>query len=279
MEVLLSCMNQTDFSLVDKCRIRTDAVIINQHTNNSYAEITVDGKKITMFSSTQRGLSRSRNYALSQATGDICLLCDDDVTYVDNYETIVIEAFQTLPQADIIVFNTNLVNAFEPRNPIVKIRKAPRYKLYGSVRMAFRLDSIRRANVWFNTNFGAGSKYSAGEESLWLLELRKKGLQVYEYPATICAVDYSESTWFTGRNEKYYYDKGAFLAAGYPRLKGILKYYLAFRLGNATDLGKRDILRWIKNGMKGYEASLSFEEYTASYFQQTPPLRVDRSEV
>ena len=101
MEVLLSCMNQTDISLVDKCRSRTDAVIINQHTNNSYAEITVDGKKITMFSSTQRGLSRSRNYALSQATGDICLLCDDDVTYVDNYETIVIEAFQTLPQADI----------------------------------------------------------------------------------------------------------------------------------------------------------------------------------
>ena len=79
-----------------------------------------------------------------------------------------------------------------------------------------------------------------------------------------------------GRNEKYYYDKGAFLAAGYPRLKGILILF-GIRLGNATDLGKRDILRWIKNGMKGYEASLSFEEYTASYFQQTPPLRVDRA--
>ena len=118
-------------------------MIINQH--NNFCEITVDGKKIMMFSSTSVTIQKW-NYALSQATGDICLLCDDDVTYVDNYETIVIEAFRPF-RIDIIVFNTNLVNAFEPRNPIVKIRKALRYKLYGSVRIAFRLDSIRRANV------------------------------------------------------------------------------------------------------------------------------------
>ena len=42
------------------------------------------------------------------------------------------------------------------------------------------------------------------------------------------------------------------------RLKG---YLILFGIspGNATDLGKRDILRWIKNGMKGYEASLSLK--------------------
>ena len=218
-----------------------------------------------MFSSTQRGLSKSRNYALSQAEGDICILCDDDVTYVDDYESIVIDAFHKLPQADVIVFNTSPINAIGQRNPITKIKKAPKFKSYGSVRIAFRLNSIRRANVWFNVNFGAGGTYSLGEESLWLNGVRRKGLKIYEHPATICTVDYGQSTWFTGRHEKYYYDKGAFLAACYPFAKAIFKYYLVCRLYDKTELTKSEILSWIERGMNGYKHSLSFREFISHY--------------
>ncbi len=108
--------------------------------------------------------------------------------------------------------------------------KAPRYKSYGSVCITFRLKSIQKANIFFNVLFGSGSIYESGEESLWLREARKKGLKVYLYPAVIASVDYSKSTWFRGYNEKFFYDKGAFLAAAYPFLKRVFKYYYVIRL-------------------------------------------------
>ena len=39
VEVLLSCMNQNDFSIVRKCNVRTDALVIAQHTPNAYDEV------------------------------------------------------------------------------------------------------------------------------------------------------------------------------------------------------------------------------------------------
>ena len=247
-EVLLSCMNQNDFSIVRKCNVRTDALVINQHTTNAYDEVFLSGRRIRMFSSTKRGLSNSRNYALSQADGDLCLLCDDDVTYMDDYERIVVDAFRDIPQADVVVFNIERVNTTAQGRPIMKVRQAPFFSSYGSVRIAFRLKSVRRANVWFRADFGAGSKYSLGEETLWLHELRRKGLKVYEHPAIIGKVDYSQSTWFVGRNEKYYYDKGAFLAAWRPFSVRLLKHFLAHRLRDNTKLTKREILLWMQRG-------------------------------
>lgn len=263
LEVLVSTMNQKDYSLIKKMNIQTDALFINQCDLNQYEELKKYEKNIRIISNTERGLSKSRNQALLNAKGDICLIADDDIKYVDGYEKKVIDAFNKIPEADIIIFNTTMVNysGSVKRSDIKKIGKAPKYKNYGSVRIAFKRKSFLKYNIWFNILFGAGSLFGAGEETLVLRDANRKGLKIYEYPENIAEVDYSTSTWFEGYNEKYFYNKGAFLAAAYPRLKNVLKFYYIWRLKKYTDLSNKEIIKSLKSGFTGYRKTINYEEY------------------
>lgn len=260
LEVLLSCMNENNFEIVKKANIKTDVLIVNQCNINGYMEKKEQNKTYRMILSTKRGLSRSRNELLNNMNGDIGILCDDDVVYYDNYEDIILKAFNELKEADIIIFDTEMRNYNGlPRKKIEKVRKAPTYKNYGSVRIAFKKEIFYKNNLWFNLNFGAGSKYSSGEESLLLREANKRKLKIYEYPAIIAQVDYSSSSWFDGYNEKYFYDRGAWLKAAYPRSYFLLKWYFIVRFFNKCDLSIYEILKNLNNGIKGYKDSISFE--------------------
>ncbi|MBU5436819.1 glycosyltransferase family 2 protein [Tissierella sp. MSJ-40] len=262
IEVLISAMNQTNFDLVEKNNIRSDALIINQCDRYDYAEKSFDKYLVKMISTNNRGLSRSRNEALLNATGDVCLLCDDDVTYKDNYVQIIKEAFKKLPDADIIVFNTEKMNCsdLKKRKHIEKIRIAPKHKNYGSVRVAFKLRSFKKNNIWFNVNFGAGSIYSSGEESLMFREANKKGLKIYEYPAFIANVDYSNSTWFEGHNAKFFFNIGAWLSVAYPKSKHLFKYYYPISFNNHCSLTKKEIIHYINQGINSYNNLCGFAE-------------------
>lgn len=262
VEVLVATMNQYDKSLIEKMNLRTDAIIINQCDNNMYEEFRFKDKNIKFLSNNQRGLSKSRNQALLYASGDICLIADDDIRYVDNYEEIVIDAFKKVPNADVIIFNTNMINykGKIKRNDTEKIRKAPKYKNYGSVRIAFKRDVFLKNNIWFNVFFGAGGMFGSGEETLVIRELNRKGLKIYEYPMIIADVDYSTSTWFEGYNDKYFYNKGAFLCAAYPKLKNIFKFYYLIRFKKLTNLKYSEVLFNINNGIKGYRNLIQFKD-------------------
>lgn len=262
LEVLLSCMNEKDFSITDRLNINSDILIVNQCNENDYLEKENDGFKYRMIKTVKRGLSCSRNELLNNMNGDIGVFCDDDVKYYDNYEKIILKAFSELKDADIIVFDTDMINYTGPvREKIIKIKKAPKNKNYGSVRIAFKKESFYKDNLWFNLNFGTGGKYSSGEESLLLRDANKKKLKIYEYPAVIAKVDYSESSWFNGFDEKYFYDKGAWLKEAYPKTYFLFKWYFVFKFFNKSDLNWKKILESLNNGIKGYKLNLSFKEY------------------
>lgn len=251
LEVLLSCMNEKNFDIIDRSNIKTDVLVVNQCNLNGYQEKIKNNKKFRMIQSTKRGLSRSRNELLNNMNGDIGILCDDDVIYYENYEEIILSAFKQLKDADIIIFDTEMINYFgPPRKKIRKIRRAPKNRNYGSVRIAFRRESFYKNNLWFNINFGAGSKYLAGEESLLLREANRKNLKIYEYPAVIAKVDYSSSSWFNGYNEKYFYDKGAWLKTAYPKTYYIYMWYFIFKFYGKCNLTFFGMIKNIVLGIK-----------------------------
>lgn len=66
IEVLLSTMNQEDWSFLSKMNIQTDAVIVNQADKQDYIDSTYNGNRIVFISSLDRGLSKSRNLACSR---------------------------------------------------------------------------------------------------------------------------------------------------------------------------------------------------------------------
>lgn len=264
IEVLLSCMNQKDFSIVEKMNLTTDILIVNQCNENKYEERIINGKKQRMIYTTQRGLSHSRNELLNNMEGDIGILCDDDVVYEKDYENKIKQAYIDLEQAGIIIFEAevkrdeydkypNLISVSTAKIKNKKYKKAPKNKYYTSTRITFKKKSIQNRNIWFNLNFGAGSKYSSGEEGIFLREARNKGIKIYECYEKLANVHHKNSTWFTGFNEKFFKDKGAWLKEVYPNINFIFKWYYIIKFGGKNFKKIIQIYRWINNGIKEYK--------------------------
>ena len=152
VEVLISAMHQKDLSIVEKTGINTDALLINQCDEDKIFEERRLSGTIRCISTTERGLSRSRNKAIDNANGDYCLICDDDERLEKDYSQKIIAAFDKYKDADIIAFKVKIGNKKYPeRGGRIGYIKSLRVS---SVQIALRLSSIRRAGIKFDINFG-----------------------------------------------------------------------------------------------------------------------------
>lgn len=254
IQVLLSTMFQTDHSILDKINLQSDAVVINQGDRDGSCHISYKGYDVTWIDSPERGLSRSRNLAIRNADADVCLLCDDDEILYDGYAENILQAYQTLPDAELIVFNVDFSGAGRTEKKFLSPQKKPKYRSYGSVHVSFALSAVRD-RILFNTQFGSGSGvYLSGEDSLFCRDCQKAGLHCYTYPYTVAKVFCGDSTWFTGYNAKYFFDKGAYLAAAFPRVKHFYKWYFPLRLSGPSELGVAEMMRCIDRGIRDYQS-------------------------
>lgn len=216
LQVLVSTMHQVDYSLLRRMNIQSDAIIINQCDRNKVQEFKHNGNDIKFMSFNERGVGLSRNSALMRAGADICLMADDDMVYVEGYRDIVLSAFKDNPDSDMIMFNVPINQ--QDGETKVKVKKNGRVRLYnalryGTVNIAFKREAIFRKNIQFSLLFGGGSRYGSGEDSLFIRDALKKGLRIYSSTKVIAEIEENESTWFTGYNEKYFFDRGALFQA------------------------------------------------------------------
>lgn len=213
VQVLLSAMHLDSENYIDGLNITSDVVVINQCDVNDEKIIerdNVKGKKQTVkyICTTDRGLSKSRNLAIGNATSDICILCDNDVVYDNDYEEKIVSAFEKYDDADIIVF---YIKRKEKPVPNFDTEKRMGYlsvlKIF-SPEIAFRRESIR--DIKFDEDFGAGSnKYIMGEENIFLYDALKKHKKIIYMPVKIAELKEVESTWFSGYDEKFFISRGA----------------------------------------------------------------------
>ena len=99
VEVLISCMHQKDASIVARTNVQSDVLVVNQCDRDGYDEFTFINKSgksclARIIHTTERGLSKSRNMALKNAKGDVCLICDDDEVMEDDYVEKIVVAFE-----------------------------------------------------------------------------------------------------------------------------------------------------------------------------------------
>ena len=248
-------MDQTDFSKIMEMNLHSDVVYANQCDHTGYEEIIFDGHTAKMISTQTRGVGINRNIALMYADSDICLLADDDVVYSDDLEQRVVSEFEAHPDADVIFFH---FEADDPSRMLTKYKltkKWPRFMNlpFGGIRIAFKLDAVRKANVWFSTLFGGGCIFPSGEDSLFLTELRRAGLVFYVSKETIGSVSFAMSTWYTGIDQKYFYGKGAFYQAARPNTKHIWMLYMALKFRKDHTLKLTEKIKWMRYGTLGYQ--------------------------
>lgn len=263
-QILCVTMNQTDFSKIEEMNIQSDVVFANQTSDAEYREFCFNGKTAKMISTNTRGVGINRNLALMYADSDICLLADDDIEYYNGLEDKVLSEFDRCPDADVIIFHLDTDVKERELVKYSKTRAVRKYdrKPWGAVRIAFRLESVRRANVWFSTMFGGGAKFPCGEDSVWIEETLRRGLKYYVSKETIGFVSCKESTWFTGFDEKRFFAAGALYAALYPNTTWLWKVYFALRTYGKGQLTFIQKIRWIQNGIYGYKHNISFDEIT-----------------
>ena len=250
LQVLISTMNQKDFSLLERMNIQTDAIIINQCDKYEVKFFDYKGNKIKWFSLNEKGVGLSRNTALFHADGDILLFADDDVVYNENYEKIILDEFKKNPKAGIIVFNLESLNKNRPEYIVKKNYKLHWYNSlrFGAFRIAVKKNNIIFNNITYSLLFGGGAKYQAGEDNLFIINCIKKRVKGIASSQHIGTVKQEESSWFKGYNEKYYFDRGALFAAMYPKM-----YIFLLFLINIKDYKKNPKIDFLKK----YKLSLS----------------------
>lgn len=239
-EVLCVTMHQKDFSKIKEMNINSNVVFANQCNHTSYEIYEFEEYTAKMISTTTRGVGINRNLTLMYATADICLFSDDDVEYNNDYKDIILKEFNEHPDADIFIFNFDT----DSERKQIKYKETKKVKKYnrmpwGAIRIAFRLTSIKKANINFTTLFGGGCIFPSGEDSMWLIDAKKKGLVIYVSKEVIGKVSFETSTWFNGINENFFIGKGAFYAAVHPYTKYIWMLYFAMRIkGNMSLIQK-----------------------------------------
>lgn len=253
VQVLASVMNCSLPSIVERMKLGSDAVIINQCDCLSCEEMEYKGHKVRFFSFPERGVGRSRNEAILRADSDICLFSDEDIVYEEGYARAIAEEFQRNPKADMLLFNIEVEEARRTYHNTE--RKRVRWYncgRYGAVSFAVRRSSLLASGVTFSLLFGGGARYSNGEDSLFLKEFMKKGYRVYTSPITIGREQAGESTWFAGYNEKFFRDRGVlyhFLYRGLAKAMA-LRFLLAHREKMCQDIHMKQAFGLMCEGIR-----------------------------
>ena len=207
VEILLSCMNEEDYSIILGSNIKTNTVIINQCSENSMNQININNNKyVKWINSTERGLSKSRNMAIHNSCADICLIADNDEKFDDDCEHKILKAYEDLPDADIIIFD--LHNKPTKLKPKIYLPKRLEMLRVCSCQITFKRASIIDNKLIFDVKLGAGTGNGAGEENKFLLDCYDKGLKIYHVPEKIAVMTENESTWFTGFDADFFYKQG-----------------------------------------------------------------------
>lgn len=256
IEVLVSAMHRINADIYKQMNLHTDAVIINQHDKNEVCNIKSDGKNILFITCTERGVGKSRNRAVMSAEADICVFADEDMVFYDGYERIISEEFSKNSRADAILFNIDVKNADRPVEKITKSRKMSLRDAmrYGIPALAVKREVLYKKNISFSLLFGGGAKYGSGEDTIFFADMLKNRMKVYICDRKIAVTDESDSSWFEGFNDKFFFDKGALYAAMFGGKAYFTSIITAYRWHRklGSDYKFRRIFKNMTNGIRDF---------------------------
>lgn len=250
-QVLISTMNPNPERFMG---YGFSTLVISQNST----EKEVREENFTFLSFDEIGLSKSRNKALDNATKDIALISDDDLIYCEGFENKIQAAFDQFPDADILTFKIITPEGKPYKNYSSESFKHDRSSIYkvSSVEIVVRIKSLKDAGVKFDENFGLGSKFPSGEETIFLNDAISKGLNLYFVPEYIVCHPLESSGKIL--DEKYFRSKGALIKRLYGNSLFLgLGFAFLFKqfLKSSRTISLRDS---IKESLKGFNSIQNF---------------------
>lgn len=197
-------------------------IIIDQSPNLS--ECYPDGLKVYPLINSV-GLTKNRNEALKNSCGDLILISDDDVEYIEKFDQKIIQAFKEHPEAAAITFQVLRPDGepFKSYKSNVFFHTKRSVISTSSVELVFRREVLEKHNLKFDESFGVNAKFPCGEEAILLGSLLDLGEKVLFYPASIC-IHPEESSGKDFDKKNLLLAKGAMIR----RLFGAIGFLLIF---------------------------------------------------
>ena len=187
IEFLISTINRTNFDFLKSIFVNLDlddidVLVINQCEKKyiDKAKELKSTKRIKIISVQDMGLSKSRNLALSNATGDICLIADDDIVYNANIFDRIRSDYQN-NSFDIITYSSKIGNKLAQKNLDNGLIRLHNYRsLFSvmSIQISFSREKIIEKGLSFDNQFGIGSQYISGEENIFIKDAMDNDLKV-----------------------------------------------------------------------------------------------------
>lgn len=222
-------------------------------------------KDISVIRHATRGLSLNRNVAIRHATGDVCLMMDDDEELTLGQLLQVIKSFEERQYADIIVFRfkgDSTLKYYPKKEYILKDKPAKNHNI-NEIEIAFRRSSVQ-GKLRFNELMGLGAPViHCGEGEAFIFTALRRGLTCVYVPIYI--VSHPSVSTYSGKIE----DKGILMGTGAmiylynPHDWWLRMVLAAYRLSKNK---KRPFLRGL------YEL-YSGQKYCQKYFTSTGEVR------
>ena len=191
-ELLISTTNRSDVGFLKRMisNVGPDdfsATIINQCYSIKPPTI-VDSANEKIISVADKGLSKSRNMAIDNANGDICVIADDDLVYLPDAVAKITVEYRNDKELDVAIFQVitpegELYKKYNPKS--FRIKKAWDQYRISSVEITFSRERIIEKGIRFNENLGLGAPYTSGEEAMFIHDCVKRGLKVKYFPVPI----------------------------------------------------------------------------------------------
>ncbi|MDD6483575.1 MAG: glycosyltransferase family A protein [Clostridiales bacterium] len=253
LQVLVATMHQTDYSIIEKMNIQSDAVIVNQCDCDSVTVFKKNGYSITWICTKERGVGRSRNRAILASTADIILFADEDVVYEDGYKDKVLSVFKNHRDYALVTFNLKSTNPDRPEYLTQKDSRIHIYNClrYGACRMAVKRSVLCYKNVWFSLLFGGGAKYQCGEDNIFMTQCLQNGIKCWASSQTIGIVCQEQSTWFKGYNDQYYYDRGVLFSVMYRKWAFVYLFIFELKETILKKKSNKTLFQKYRLGMNG----------------------------
>ncbi|RSK39169.1 glycosyltransferase family A protein [Mangrovimonas spongiae] len=190
-EVLISTMNRTSLDFLyymfqHNDLSKTRVLIINQTIKGKELMSTLENVRV--FNVLDKGISKSRNLAIANAVGEICLIADDDEVFVKGFKEVVLNTFHENKKVTLVRFK---IETFEG-DPFKNYSKLDTKKINvldilstSSIEVAFKRREVVNKKIIFNERFGLGAEFKMGEEQLFLNKIKESGLNMIYKADTI----------------------------------------------------------------------------------------------
>ena len=255
IEILMSTMYKTDLTFLEvifknnKHFSNYNILIVNQTDSDKL--LVSEYKNIKVINSFERGSPASRNLAISKATGDICLMADDDIVYMPDFIEHIKNAYINNASADMISLEAiDDDGKLYANYTSVKTHNKESLKAIYTWVITFKREVFAKHNIYFNHYFGVGSVFKGETEYVFLRNALDKKLKMYHQKQTIVSHPNHSSGRLMG-SDNAVYARSALHYRFYGGLSYIWVFKYVFHIWRYGHINFFQITKKLKVGFEG----------------------------